>query len=133
MTPRYFYRDPLEASYMYRHYGMAFFSEPMDYFLGGDQVLWCGELGCLSTRNTVAPYEGKCYIRPDSEHIIAPIIGDKLGDERGRTFFVVSTPSHIPRRADITLEFAEELFLSGVAWVEQRTGRSFFSPERENV
>lgn len=76
MTKRY-YDDPLAAAGMAKHFGMEFYAEPRPpCYPEGDQVVWDGDLGALSTRNTVHPYEGRCYIRPNSRHILEPQEGD---------------------------------------------------------
>lgn len=78
MTPRYFYRDPLEAAFMSKYYGIRFLTS----FMGIEQE-WKNKTtghGESGWKYEISfgwdEKHDRFFIHPDSEHILAPQVGD---------------------------------------------------------
>lgn len=142
MTPRYFYRDPLEAAYMMKHSEVKIIVGLPDYPCEYDsyelliaRYAETREVSYASRREEIfINFWGniRCYLHPDSESILEPQLKDRIEDEKGNNYLVV--PDDINRYGqEIAISFAIELFEKGKLKIEKRNGRVFFMPEKEEI
>lgn len=119
---RYFYRDPLEAAYMAKHFGME--------FQRGDQcVVGWSDFVELEYCRWDAPF----YIHPESLHLLDPQVRDLCQFKCGN--------NHVnwARIANIALNISFSVYPTGARRFDkflriiQRDGQPFFWPESEET
>lgn len=112
---KYYYTDPLAAAWMAKHFGMAFdiFAQPSGVRVEKEK----------STAKYIAMLGDayRCYIHPDSLHLLEPKVGDLLLDDdptdgANRTWHLEGMPDAIKAKWNIII---------------QRNGIAFMWPEVE--
>lgn len=119
MTPRYFYRDPLAAAWMAKHFGMQFENDNPGMGTGWaeNKVLYYGV--------------DRYYIHPESYHILEPQIGDFVSYHDSNLcgrIIAHDGPPHSDAFISIT---AVTLWLKDQYTIIQRKGIPFMWPEQE--
>lgn len=109
---RHFYRDPLAAAWMAKHFGMRFSGWDAEYVLS--------DFFCLDDGYEISERECSYYIHPDSLHLLEPKDGDLLEWDYGAG--VVGYKGGC----------GEGQFGDRVRSIIQRNGIPFMWPETEN-
>lgn len=135
MNKRYFYRDPLAAAWMVKHFGMKIIDSGINVFTTDGGIDWFSidtlvELEVHPDADKCT--DGKFYIHPESLHILEPLVGD-VGDtpEEGYCIF-------FEQEGELWVDFFGQ---SRFPWAEykdmvtlsiiQRNGQPFIWPELE--
>jgi hypothetical protein len=145
VTEKYFYRDPLAAAWMAKHFGMQY-TEKLKTFGKTDwQDPECYLAGLPRSGKTVW---SRCnyYIHPASYPILEPKLKDKIGNNN-ESWLVISDEEYAKFEDDfkhgefmalmsvqlISISDAKQLINSGKAVIEKRNGIAFMWPEKETV
>ena len=136
--PRYFYDEPLAAAWMAKHFGMRFFSDKVNP--GHGCPLWLSDLldDGFGNRELFIPVERlgevvkskRCYIHPDSLHLLDLVDGDKVTRSMG----VVGCFGRAHQDGPQGVYWAGTTGFDppdGNEQIIERDGKPFFAPESE--
>lgn len=104
---RYFYTDPLAAAWMAKHFGMRFHNANNGAEITEQAVM----------RHAATGNECRIHIRPDSLHLLEPLIGDRM-QYKDHAPYVFNGGQNIGGILDPII---------------QRDGKPFHFPEREDI
>ncbi len=135
-SPRYFYRDPLAAAWMAKHFGMKLLAESSDegrLVDAGARFIDCDDTFRELWQHDFS-YLGKLYVHPDILHLLEPQVGDVVIAELHGPVRIANFAEFKGRK---TIETVSDcygggsFYPEGVTSIIQRNGMAFHWPEQE--